>query len=79
MAWVYLAVAGLLEIGWTLGLKIAENREPDSWRHHGCTLYGRQRSPIVAGATGHPDGNGIRRLDRNRHCRDTDCGDFPVW
>jgi quaternary ammonium compound-resistance protein SugE len=27
MAWVYLAVAGLLEIGWPLGLKIAENPE----------------------------------------------------
>jgi quaternary ammonium compound-resistance protein SugE len=27
MPWVYLAVAGLLEIGWPLGLKIAENPE----------------------------------------------------
>jgi len=27
MAWVYLAIAGLLEIGWPLGLKIAENPE----------------------------------------------------
>ena len=25
MAWVYLVVAGLLEIGWPLGLRIAEN------------------------------------------------------
>jgi len=28
MAWIYLVVAGLLEIGWPLGLKIAQN--PDS-------------------------------------------------
>jgi len=28
MAWIYLLAAGLLEIGWPLGLKIAEN--PDS-------------------------------------------------
>lgn len=27
MAWVYLAVARLLEIGWPLGLKIAETHE----------------------------------------------------
>lgn len=27
MAWIYLVVAGLLEIGWPLGLKIAENPE----------------------------------------------------
>ena len=25
MAWIYLVLAGLLEIGWPLGLKIAEN------------------------------------------------------
>jgi quaternary ammonium compound-resistance protein SugE len=25
MAWIYLVVAGLMEIGWPLGLKIAEN------------------------------------------------------
>jgi quaternary ammonium compound-resistance protein SugE len=28
MAWIYLVIAGLLEIGWPLGLKIAQN--PDS-------------------------------------------------
>jgi quaternary ammonium compound-resistance protein SugE len=28
MAWIYLVVAGLFEIGWPLGLKVAEN--PDS-------------------------------------------------
>jgi quaternary ammonium compound-resistance protein SugE len=28
MAWIYLVVAGLLEIGWPLGIKMAEN--PDS-------------------------------------------------
>jgi quaternary ammonium compound-resistance protein SugE len=27
MAWIYLVVAGLLEIGWPLGLKIAESPE----------------------------------------------------
>ncbi len=27
MAWIYLVAAGLLEIGWPLGLKIAENPE----------------------------------------------------
>jgi quaternary ammonium compound-resistance protein SugE len=27
MAWIYLLVAGLLEIGWPLGLKIAQNSE----------------------------------------------------
>ena len=27
MAWIYLVGAGLLEIGWPLGLKIAENPE----------------------------------------------------
>jgi quaternary ammonium compound-resistance protein SugE len=27
MAWIYLVVAGLLEIGWPLGIKIAANRE----------------------------------------------------
>lgn len=25
MAWIYLIIAGLLEIGWALGLKIAQN------------------------------------------------------
>ena len=25
MAWIYLLIAGLLEIGWPLGLKVAEN------------------------------------------------------
>ena len=27
MAWIYLVVAGLLEIGWPLGLKMAQNPE----------------------------------------------------
>jgi quaternary ammonium compound-resistance protein SugE len=27
MAWIYLVAAGMLEIGWPLGLKIAENPE----------------------------------------------------
>jgi quaternary ammonium compound-resistance protein SugE len=27
MAWIYLVAAGLLEIGWPLGLKIAEDPE----------------------------------------------------
>ncbi len=27
MAWIYLVAAGLLEIGWPVGLKIAENPE----------------------------------------------------
>jgi quaternary ammonium compound-resistance protein SugE len=27
MAWIYLVVAGLLEIGWPVGLKIAQNSE----------------------------------------------------
>ena len=27
MAWIYLVAAGLLEIGWPLGLRIAENPE----------------------------------------------------
>jgi len=28
MAWVYLVIAGLLEIGWPIGLKISQN--PDT-------------------------------------------------
>ncbi|MFZ0312771.1 MAG: multidrug efflux SMR transporter [Candidatus Korobacteraceae bacterium] len=28
MAWIYLVIAGLLEIGWPLGLKVAQN--PDT-------------------------------------------------
>jgi quaternary ammonium compound-resistance protein SugE len=27
MAWVYLVIAGLLEIGWPIGLKISQNSE----------------------------------------------------
>lgn len=27
MGWVYLVVAGLLEIGWPIGIKLAENPE----------------------------------------------------
>ncbi|WP_029770354.1 SMR family transporter, partial [Pseudoalteromonas sp. TB25] len=27
MAWVYLIIAGLLEIGWPIGLKISQNAD----------------------------------------------------
>lgn len=32
MAWIYLIIAGLLEIGWAIGLKIAQN---DAWKIFG--------------------------------------------
>ena len=35
MAWVYLIIAGLLEIGWPIGLKISQN--PDT-RWQGITM-----------------------------------------
>lgn len=35
MAWLYLVVAGLLEIGWPIGLKMAENTDR---RLHGIIL-----------------------------------------
>ena len=40
MAWIYLLVAGLLEIGWPLGLKIAEtpDRRLRGYRH-GRAVY----------------------------------------
>lgn len=35
MSWVYLIVAGLLEIGWPLGLKLAQQ---EGWRWPGIAL-----------------------------------------
>ncbi len=32
MAWIYLIIAGLLEVGWALGLKIAQN---PTWQNAG--------------------------------------------
>ncbi|WP_165090620.1 DMT family transporter [Neisseria yangbaofengii] len=35
MAWIYLICAGLMEIGWPLGLKLAQHA---GWRWQGITL-----------------------------------------
>lgn len=35
MSWVYLIIAGLLEIGWPLGLKLAQQ---DGYRWHGIVM-----------------------------------------
>lgn len=35
MAWIYLVVAGLLEIGWPIGLKIAQS---DAYRWQGIVM-----------------------------------------
>lgn len=35
MAWIYLIIAGLLEIGWAIGLKIAQN---EAWNTSGWII-----------------------------------------
>lgn len=44
MSWVYLIVAGLLEIGWPLGLKLAQQ---EGWRWPGIALAVAFMAPAV--------------------------------
>lgn len=70
MSWFYLILAGMLEIGWPLGLKLAQQ---EGYRWHGFAaalacivgsgyfLYLAQKSI--------PMGTSLRRLDRHRRGR----------
>jgi quaternary ammonium compound-resistance protein SugE len=78
MAWVYLAVAGLLEIGWPLGLKIAETPESRIRSVITAVLFMAASGALLWLAQRDIPMGTAYRLDRHWHCRDTDCGDSPV-
>ena len=68
-AWVLLIVAGVLEIGWPLGLKLSQSSERrvvgvgERW-----ALYARERRAAVDGTAGDSDRDGLCGLDRDRGC-----------
>lgn len=60
-AWFYLITAGLLEIGWPLGLNLAQK---SGWRVPGIIIAVLLLLP-VPGAENHSDGHSLRRMDRH--------------
>ena len=78
MAWLYLIVAGVFEIGWPLGLKLG-------WNENGIRPWPLTLAIACMAMSGLflllaqrtlPDGNRLRDLDGNRsygHVRDRNC------
>ena len=67
MSWVYLVLAGPFEIGWPVGLKMAQ--EPETrWTGIavGYWVHVCQRLLAVACAASHPHGNRLCCLDGYR-------------
>ena len=70
MSWFYLILAGMLEIGWPLGLKLAQQ---EGYRWHGFAAA----LACIAGSgyflylaqIKYSDGYSLRRLDRHRRGR----------
>lgn len=65
MSWVYLIIAGLLEIGWPLGLKLAQQ---DGYRWHGSHgdyFYECQWFLFVFGSKNHSHGHSLCGVDRH--------------
>jgi quaternary ammonium compound-resistance protein SugE len=71
MSWVFLILAGLFEIAWPIGLKLAQG---DDQRVLGLNLavIGMAVSGYLplSGAKGNRDRHRLRRLDRHRRRRD---------
>ena len=78
MAWTYLALAGLFEIGWAIGLKYTDgfSRLVPSV----LTAISMVISVVLLGLAlrSLPVGTGYAVLDRNRHRRDRDPGHLSV-
>ena len=49
MPWVYLLLAGLLEIGWAVGLKLSHGLSPSRPVHTGLTVAAMAASVILLG------------------------------
>ena len=60
MAWILLIIAGLFEIGWPLGFKLASMH----------LIHGLKRLFLISRPEKHPDRYGLCNLDRDRGYRD---------
>jgi hypothetical protein len=72
MAWVYLLLAGLAEVGWAIGVRYTEGFTrlvPSvlTGLRHGC-----QRVPALPGGQDIANRHGLRDLDRDRSRRHRD-------
>ncbi len=77
MAWLYLGIAGLLEIVWALGLKAAFT-QPRGWII-GITVAAMVASFALLGLAMKQLPVRIRCLDRHRHHRHDDFRHALVW
>ena len=70
MSWFYLILAGMLEIGWPLGLKLAQ-QEGYRWQGIAAALACIVGSGFfsVPRPKKYTDGDGLCRLDRHRRGR----------
>ena len=70
MAWVYLLIAGLFEIGWPLGFKLAQTTGSF---FHWILFFGcrddAQRYFSLSGSARNTDRQGLCRLDGDRRSR----------
>lgn len=70
MAWIYLFLGGLFEIGWPLGFKLAHGSSGKIlWITFSGVVYGFERFVSFYGSENNSDRYGLCRLDRNRCCR----------
>ena len=82
MAWILLIIAGLFEIGWPLGFKLASMHKEYHNRFQLSTqifylvyrfidlIHGLKRLFLISRPEKHPDRYGLCNLDRDRGYRD---------
>src|SRR5215470_3299041 len=66
MAWIYLTVAGVLEIGWAIGLKYTEGFTPPAAVAVDHRQHDSEHRPARAGAQDAAGRDRLRGMDRNR-------------
>ena len=69
MAWILLIIAGLFEIGWPLGFKLAFQIFYLVYRFIDL-IHGLKRLFLISRPEKHPDRYGLCNLDRDRGYRD---------
>ena len=71
MAWILLIIAGLFEIGWPLGFKLASMHSKFYLVYRFIDLiHGLKRLFLISRPEKHPNRYGLCNLDRDRGYRD---------
>lgn len=72
MAWILLIIAGLFEIGWPLGFKLASRHSKYFYLVYRFIdlIHGLKRLFLISRPEKHPNRYGLCNLDRDRGYRD---------